>query len=194
MLGLKLATEDKWVSNCVEGNYEEILSDHAWCEQKAASNAITIIVKYPEHSELVTAMTELVREEMEHFNRVHTIIIRRGYKLGHEGKDEYVGELMNFVRKGEGRDILLLDRLLFAAMIEARSCERFKVLSEQVADKELSEFYAELMASEARHYTMFIRMAKKYTAAAIVDKRWEEWLVYEAGVVKGYGKNAKMHG
>ena len=194
MLGLKAETDSKWVKNCVEGNYGAILSDHAWCEQKAASNAITLIVKFPERSELVTAMSDLVREEMDHFNRVHEIILKRGYSLNQEDKDEYAGTLMKFVRKDRGKDIQLLDRLLFAAMIEARSCERFKLLSETVRDEELRIFYRELMTSEARHYTMFIKLAKKFCDGATVDSRWEEWLNYEADLISELGKEAKMHG
>jgi len=194
ILKLKLPTDPQWVKNIVESNIEEILTDHAFCEQKAASNAITLIVQNPNLSDLVQEMAELVREEMDHFRRVHQIILQRGFVLGRERKDNYVNELAKFVIKGGGREAQLLDRLLFSAMIEARSCERFKVLSENINDNQLSEFYHELMISEAGHYTLFIKLAKKYTAGIDVDKRWNEMLDFEASVIKNYGKTEKIHG
>ncbi|NCD70319.1 tRNA 2-methylthio-N6-isopentenyl adenosine(37) hydroxylase MiaE [Mucilaginibacter sp. R11] len=194
MLKLQLPTDPLWVKNVVESNIEEILTDHAYCEQKAASNAITIIVQNPDLSDLVQEMADLVREEMDHFKRVHDIIIKRGYTMGRERKDNYVNELFKFLTKGGGRSIQRVDRLLFSAMIEARSCERFKVLSENIGDPELSEFYRELMISEAGHYTMFLKFAKKYADGIDVDKRWEDFLVYEAEVIKNYGKAETIHG
>lgn len=197
ILKLKLPTDPLWVKNVVESNIEEILTDHAYCEQKAASNAITLIIQNPNVSELVQEMAILVKEEMDHFKRVHDIILQRGYVLGKERKDNYVNELIKFVKKGggEGQRIEnMVDRLLLAAMIEARSCERFKVLSEYVDDKELSEFYHELMISEATHYTLFIGLARKYAAGIDVDKRWQEWLDYEGEVIKNYGRNETIHG
>ena len=194
MLGLKLATDPRWVKNAVEQNVEEILTDHAYCEQKAASHAISLIVHYPEYPELVDTMTDLSMEEMSHFKMVHEMIQKRGFKLGRERKDAYVGDLMKFVRKGPDKETRLLDRLLFAAMIEARSCERFKVLSDNIEDQELAQFYFDLMASEARHYTTFLRLAKKYVDPAKVDARWEEWLTYEAEVISQYGNEEKIHG
>lgn len=194
ILKLKLPTDPQWVKNVVESNIEEILTDHAFCEQKAASNAITLIVQNPNLSDLVQEMAELVREEMDHFKRVHDIILQRGYVLGRERKDNYVNELAKFVIKGGGREAQLIDRLLFSAMIEARSCERFKVLSENINDPQLSGFYHELMISEAGHYAMFIKLAKKYAETIDVDKRWEELLNYEAQVIQNYGKNETIHG
>ncbi|HEY0666937.1 MAG TPA: tRNA-(ms[2]io[6]A)-hydroxylase [Sphingobacteriaceae bacterium] len=197
ILKLKLPTDPLWVKNVVESNIEEILTDHAYCEQKAASNAITLIIQNPNVSELVQEMAILVKEEMDHFKRVHDIILQRGYVLGKERKDNYVNELIKFVKKGggEGQRIEnMVDRLLLAAMIEARSCERFKVLSEYVDDKELSEFYHELMISEATHYTLFIGLARKYAAGIDVDTRWQEWLDYEGEVIKSYGRNETIHG
>jgi tRNA-(ms[2]io[6]A)-hydroxylase len=178
----------------VESNIEEILTDHAFCEQKAASNAITLIVQNPNLSDLVQEMTALVQEEMDHFKRVHDIILERGYVLGRERKDNYVNELRKFIIIGGGRTVQLIDRLLFSAMIEARSCERFKVMSEHINDKQLSEFYHELMISEAAHYSMFIRLAKKYCENVDVDKRWKEFLNYEAQVIQNYGKAETIHG
>lgn len=194
MLGLKLKTDPVWVKHAVEGNIGEILTDHAYCEQKAASHAISLIVAFPEYPELVETMTDLCREEMAHFGMVHDLIQKRGFELGRERKDDYVNQLMKFVRKGQGRDILLMDRLLFAAMIEARSCERFKVLSDHIDDEELAHFYRGLMASEARHYTTFLRLARQYLDPAAVDARWEEWLVFEGDLITRYGKDERIHG
>lgn len=178
----------------MESNIEEILTDHAFCEQKAASNAITLIVQNPELSDLVQEMAALVQEEMDHFKRVHDIILERGYTLGRERKDDYVNELLKFLKKGGARREQLVDRLLFAAMIEARSCERFKVLSENINDKQLSDFYYELMVSEATHYTTFIRLARKYADGIDVDTRWNNFLAYEAIVIQNYGKKETIHG
>jgi tRNA 2-(methylsulfanyl)-N6-isopentenyladenosine37 hydroxylase len=194
MLKLKLPTDPLWVKNVVEKNIEEILTDHAWCEQKAATNAISIIVKYPEYTDLVSEMISLSIEELSHFRMVHEKIVTRGWVLGRERKDDYAGRLYEFMKKGGSRNEALIDRLLFAAMIEARSCERFKVLSENIGDKELAEFYHELMISEATHYTMFISYARKYANGTDVEKRWSEWLAYEAVVIKDYGVSGKVHG
>jgi tRNA 2-(methylsulfanyl)-N6-isopentenyladenosine37 hydroxylase len=194
ILKLQLPTDPTWVTNVVESNIEEILTDHAFCEQKAASNAITLIVQNPNLSDLVQEMIALAQEEMEHFKRVHNIIIARGYVLGRERKDDYVNELVKFMKRGGSRTEQLVDRLLFAAMIEARSCERFKVLSENINDAELAGFYHELMVSEATHYATFIRLAKKYANGIDVDKRWKEYLDHEASVIKSYGKQERIHG
>jgi len=193
MLGLKLPTDPRWV-NIVESNIEEILTDHAWCEQKAASNAIALIAHNSEHVDLVTELMIIAQEELEHFQQVHDIIKQRGLILGRERKDSYVNELFKFMRKGEGRKQSLVDRLLFSAMIEARSCERFRVLSENIDDKELADFYHELMVSEAGHYTAFLKFAKKYGEGIDVDKRWKEWLDYEGSIITKYGKEETVHG
>ncbi|MGE0636911.1 MAG: tRNA-(ms[2]io[6]A)-hydroxylase [Bacteroidia bacterium] len=193
MLGLKLPTDPRWV-NIVETNIDEILTDHAFCEQKAATNAISLIVFAPEYPDLVEQMIALAQEELDHFNQVHELIKKRGNVLGRERRDEYVNELYLFVRKGHKREIVLVDRLLFSAMIEARSCERFRVLSENIQDKELSAFYRDLMVSEANHYTTFIKLAKKYAKGEDVDKRWKEFLEYEATVIAKYGKKETIHG
>jgi len=193
MLGLKLATDPRW-ANIANGNLEEILTDHAFCEQKAASNAISMIVTFGDYSDLVEAMIELAQEEMQHFQMVHKKILDRGWVLGKERKDDYVNELYKFVRKGHKRNILLIDRLLFGAMIEARSCERFKILSENIADKELAEFYHELMISEANHYTLFLGFARKYSDGIDVDERWQEFLNYEASIMANYSKKESVHG
>lgn len=194
ILKLQLPTDPLWVKNVVESNIEELLTDHAFCEQKAASNAITLIVQNPNLSDLVQEMALLVQEEMDHFKRVHDIILERGFVLGRERKDDYVNELRKFMIVGGSRADQLVDRLLFSAMIEARSCERFKVLSENINDEQLSAFYHELMISEATHYAMFIKLAKKYAGRIDVDKRWAAFLAYEAEVVKNYGKAETIHG
>lgn len=195
MLRLKLPTDPRW-ANIAEERISEILTDHAFCEQKAASTAISLIVQYPEYDELVSEMTALAQEEMEHFKRVHDIILKRGESLGRDRKDAYVNELAGFMNKSGNRVQQLVERLLFAAMIEARSCERFRVLSEHISDKELAAFYRELMVSEAGHYTMFLRLARKYgkTEGIDVDSRWEEFLKYEAEVISRYGTKEHIHG
>jgi len=194
MLKLKLATDSAWVRNVVEKNIPEILTDHAWCEQKAASNAISIVVRYPKHVDLVQEMIRLSQEELSHFQMVHDLIVKRGFQLGHERKDHYVNLLYGFMRKGGTPAENLVDRLLFAAMVEARSCERFKVLSENIDDSELASFYHELMVSEANHYTLFIGFARKYAEGLDVDARWQEWLDYEGEIIRGFGKSETVHG
>ena len=193
MLGLKLPTDPRWV-NIIEKNIEEILTDHAYCEQKATTNAINLIVHFPECTELVNAMLDLAKEELEHFQLVHEKIKERGFVLGKERRDEYVFEINNFIRKGYQRHFVLVDKLLFSALVEARSCERFKVLSENIADEDLKKFYRELMISEANHYTQFIRLAKLYANGIDVDKRWEEFLDYEKGIIQKYGNKETIHG
>ncbi len=193
MLGLKLATDPRW-AQLVETNIEEILTDHAWCEQKAATNAITIISLNSEHVDLVTALLKLAQEELTHFQMVHDIIKKRGYTLGRERKDSYVNELFRVRMKGGSRQQSLVNRLLFSAMIEARSCERFKVLSENIKDEELAKFYRELMISEADHYTTFLGFARKYGAGLDVDRQWKELLLEEAKIIQNYGKSEAIHG
>ena len=195
VLRLKLPTDPRWV-NIVDKNIEEILTDHAWCEQKAASNAITIITINSEYPDLVSDMLALAKEEIEHFQMVHDIIKKRGLTLGRERKDEYVGELVQYMKKSNtgSRVSGFVERLLFSAMIEARSCERFKVLSENMKDAELANFYRDLMESEAAHYTTFITYARKYGHGIDVEKRWREWIEFEASVIANYGKRETIHG
>ncbi len=191
-----MATDPRWV-NIVEKNLEEILIDHAFCEQKAASNAISIIVQYPQYPDLVETMVEICQEEMEHFKMVHDRILERDFKLGFERKDPYVNDLSSYLKKHQNdgsREGHFVNQMLFAAMIEARSCERFKILSEQLNDEELKSFYRMLMESEARHYVTFLTFAKKYGGTIDVDKKWEEFLTYEAELLKKYGKSETMHG
>lgn len=193
MLGLKLPTDPRWV-NIVEKNIGEILTDHAYCEQKAASTAISLIVTHPEYSELVTAMTALAKEEISHFKMVHDRILARGYTLGRDRRDDYVVKLMTFFPKGGSRVTNLVHRLLYAALIEARSCERFRLLSENLEDKELADFYRSLMVSEANHYTMFLNFARKYGDRKEVDKKWQDLLEFEAEIMRDLGKSETMHG
>ncbi len=193
MLGLKLPTDPRWV-NIVEKNIDEILTDHAYCEQKAASTAISLIVSFPEYTELTQEMIALSREEMGHFKMVHDRIIARGKTLGRDRKDEYVIALLKFFPKGGNRTTQLVHRLLYAALIEARSCERFRLLSEQLQDKELAEFYHKLMVSEAGHYTMFLNFARKYGDRQEVDKKWDQLLTYEASIMEDLGNKETVHG
>ncbi|HQW23651.1 MAG TPA: tRNA-(ms[2]io[6]A)-hydroxylase [Bacteroidia bacterium] len=193
MLGLKLPTDPRWV-NIVETNISEILTDHAYCEQKAATNAINIVIQFPEYPDMVDALLELAREELQHFQQVHKKIVERGYTLGKERRDEYVFELNNFIRKGFTKNIVLVDKLLFSALVEARSCERFKVLSDNINDPDLKQFYRDLMVSEANHYTLFLGFAKKYADGVDVDQRWKEYLDYEAEIISKYGKRETIHG
>lgn len=193
MLGLKLPTDPRWV-NIVEKNIEEILTDHAYCEQKATSTAISLIVSFPEYTELVQEMTALVKEEISHFKMVHDKIIDRGWTLGRDRKDDYVIALLKFFPKGGSRTDQLVHRLLYAALIEARSCERFRLLSEELKDKELAEFYRRLMVSEANHYTMFLGFARQYGDREMVDKKWQDLLDYEANIMKDLGKKETIHG
>jgi len=193
MLGLKLPTDPRWV-NIVEKNIEEILTDHAYCEQKAASTAISLIVGFPEYTELVQEMIDLVEEEMSHFKMVHDLILERGWTLGRDRKDEYVLALLKFFQKGGSRTTQLVHRLLYAALIEARSCERFRLLSEELEDKKLAKFYRKLMISEANHYTMFLNFARQYGDRKEVDQKWQQLLEYEADIIKDLGKKETVHG
>ncbi len=193
MLGLKLPTDPRWV-NIVEKNIDDILIDHAYCEQKAASTAISLIIGFPEYTELVQEMISLSREEMAHFKMVHDRILARGKTLGRDRKDAYVIALLKFFPKGGSRTTQLVHRLLYAALIEARSCERFRLLSEQLKDKELANFYKTLMISEAGHYTLFLKFARQYGNRAEVDKKWHDLLEFEADIMKDLGKDLTIHG
>ena len=194
MLGLKLPTDPRWV-DIVSKNVEEILTDHAYCEQKAASSAISLIVGFPEKTALVQAMIALAEEEISHFKLVHNLIVERGMVLGRERKDEYVLALMKFFPKGVSRDTHLVHKLLIAALIEARSCERFRLLSEQLEDKKLARFYRKLMISEANHYTTFLGFARQYgESREAVDAKWNALLAYEAELMQSLGKKETIHG
>ena len=193
MLGLKLPTDPRWV-NIAEKNIDEILIDHAHCELKAASTANSLIMSFPEYPNLVTEMVSLVKEEMSHFKLVHEKLIARNIKFGQDRKDLYVNKLLKFFPKGGSRTTQLVHRLLYAALIEARSCERFRLLSEGIKDQELAKFYRDLMVSEANHYVLFLNFARTFGERKEVDKKWNELLEFEAEIMKDLGTTETIHG
>lgn len=183
ILGLHLPTDPRWI-NLAEMQLEEILTDHAFCEQKAATTCITLIQKNSEKEHLVEALSPIVTEEWGHFRQVLAEIKKRGLKLGLQRKDVYVNGLLPFVIKGGSRDQHFLDQMLIMALIEARSCERFKRLSEGLDDEYMRKFYRRFMESEAGHYTLFINLAEYYLPKDVVRKRWQEWLAFEKELMK----------
>lgn len=183
MLGLKLATDPRWV-NIAEKSIHEILVDHAFCEQKAATQCISLIVRFSDYPKIVERVAPIVSEEWGHFRKVLKELKKRGLELGKSRKDEYVLELIKFVKKGGPKEDHLLEQLLICGLIEARSCERFRLLSLYCQDEELKEFYYEFMVSEAGHYTLFLELARTYFPEDIVKQRWKEWLEYEASVME----------
>jgi tRNA-(ms[2]io[6]A)-hydroxylase len=192
-LGLELPTDPRWV-NIAEKNIRAILVDHAWCEQKAASSCISLIVLYPDRDKLVEVLTPVVAEEWSHFERVMQELRKRGYGLERPRKDEYVEKLFQVSRKGGNREQQLLEKLLMNALIEARSCERFKLLWKNISDPELSEFYYELMVSEAGHYRNFLELAKVYLPEEEVMQRWRELLQEEALIMQQLDvRDDRMH-
>jgi tRNA-(ms[2]io[6]A)-hydroxylase len=193
MLGLQFDTATSW-ADIAKVNLEQILTDHAFLEQKAASNAVSIIINYSEETELVKEMSNIAIEEMQHFKMVHLLMVKRGMVLGREQKNDYAIKLQKFFNKTQDRTNALVQRLLVAALIEARSCERFKVFSENMEDEELSKFYKNLMISEANHYTTFIKFAREYQDRTIVDEKWNALLAFEAEMMLERGNVAKIHG
>ena len=183
LLGLTMATDPRWV-NIAERNLEEILTDHAYCEQKAASSCISLIIQYPEKEELVKALAPVVAEEWAHFERVLEKLNERGWSLGFPRNDEYVAKVNKLIKKGGSRDQQLAERLLINALIEARSCERFRLLWKGLEDETLSKFYYELMVSEAGHYKNFLMLARLYQPEEIVTRRWNEILQGEAIIMQ----------
>lgn len=183
MLGLKLATDPVWV-NIAEKTIDEILTDHAYCEQKAASTCISLIIQYPEKEALVEELTPIVAEEWGHFRKVLREMKNRGYTFGRNRSDDYVTQLMKFQRKGGKEEDRLLDKLLISAMIEARSCERFRLLSLHIQEEDLKKFYYEFMVSEAGHYRTFLDLARLYTDEEKVKSRWKEMIDFEAEIMK----------
>ncbi len=183
MLGLKLPTDPRWV-NLAEKDLGEILTDHAYCEQKAATSCITLIQAFPEKSEMVKKLAPIVTEEWGHFRMVLLEMEKRDIKLGRQRKDEYVNELLRFEKKGGSREDRLLEKLLICALIEARSCERFRLLSLHIAAEELREFYHKFMVSEAGHYRLFLDLARLYFDEERVRQRWQEYLDCEAEIMK----------
>jgi tRNA 2-(methylsulfanyl)-N6-isopentenyladenosine37 hydroxylase len=192
MLGLKLPTDPRWV-NIAEKNIEDILVDHAYCEQKAASTGISLIIQFPERERLVETIMPIVAEEWTHFRMVIKELQKRGFKLGKKRIDRYVVELFKLERKGDKIERQLMDKLLISALIEARSCERFKILSENISDPELRLFYHELMISEAAHYVTFVDLAKEYMPEDEVKQRLDEMLIAEAEIIRGLDPRAIMH-
>lgn len=182
MLGLKLATDPRWV-NIAEKTIEDILTDHAFCEQKAASSGISLIVNFADKQDIVDSVTPLVAEEWGHFRKVIKELNKRGLSLGKKRKDEYVLKIKGLMQKGGNREMLLVEQLLIFALIEARSCERFRLLSLHINDPELKDFYHEFMVSEAGHYRMFIDLAKKYMPEDHVKRRWNEIVEGEAKIL-----------
>lgn len=183
ILGLQLPTDPRWV-NLAEISLGEILTDHAWCEQKAANTCISLIQRYSDREKLVEELSPIVTEEWGHFRLVLAEIQKRNLKLGKQRKDEYVNKLLEFQRKGGAVEDRLLDQLLTMALIEARSCERFKRLSEGLNDPYMKKFYRRFMESEAGHYTLFIELAETYIDKDQVRRRWKEWLDYEASIIQ----------
>src|SRR6476620_6678440 len=184
ILGLQLPTDPRWV-NLAEKSIADVLSDHAYCEQKAAVSCISLIQRYSSKEELVNALAPIVTEEWGHFRLVLAELKKRGWSLGKQRRDDYVNALIQFCQKGGSEEGRFLDQLLMMAMIEARSCERFKRLSEGLEDAYLRKFYRRFMESEAGHYTLFIELAETYIDKEKVRKRWQEWLEYEAKLISG---------
>ena len=193
MLGLQFETSTSW-AEIAEDNLEQILTYHAFAEQKASANAISIIINYSEETDLVKDMSDIAIEELEHFRMVHQLMIKRGFVLGREQHNDYAKSLQKFFPKTKDRQTALINRLLVAALIEARSCERFKVFSENMQDEELSKFYKDLMVSEANHYTLFLGYARKYMDRKTVDEKWKSLLAFEAEMMKSRGTKATVHG
>lgn len=183
ILGLRLVTDPRWV-DLASISLEDILTDHAYCEQKAANSCISLIQKYSDKDELVDELSPIVTEEWGHFRQVLAELRKRNLHLGKQRKDEYVNKLLAFQKKGGSPSERFLDQLLTMALIEARSCERFKRLSEGMEDAYFRNFYRRFMESEAGHYTLFITLAEKYLPKETVRARWHEWLTYEAEVMK----------
>lgn len=193
MLGLKLATDPIWV-NLAEKSIEAVLTDHAYCEQKAASSCIALIQTYPDKTYLLDRLTPVVQEEWTHFRLVLEELKKRGLSLGFQRRDEYANRLKQFEVKGGSAESRLLDKLLVAALIEARSCERFRLLSLEISDDELKHFYHKLMIAEANHYRMFIDIAEHYFEKAKVRQRWQEWLDHETAVMQDLAlRGDRMH-
>ncbi|HEY0272551.1 MAG TPA: tRNA-(ms[2]io[6]A)-hydroxylase [Chitinophaga sp.] len=182
ILGLKLPSDPRWV-NLASISLEEVLTDHAFCEQKAATSCISLIQRYPEKERLVQELCPIVTEEWGHFRQVYAEMRKRGFTLGRQRRDMYVNALQEHQVKGGHPDEVLLDRLLIFALIEARSCERFRLLSEGLEDEYLREFYRKFMVSEAGHYRLFIDLANEYLPEEKVRVRWQEWLQLEAGIM-----------
>ena len=205
MLCLKVPTDAAWAAAAMR-DVDAVLVDHAHCEMKAASNALSLATRHPSDAELVTALTDLAREEIEHFQRVFAMLVERRITLGPPPVDTYAAELRKAAKAlplegaGAGR---LVDRLLVGALIEARSCERFKLLGDATADDPAREgehaLWTELLAAEARHYRTFVDLAER-AAGGPVDARLDRLAAAEAEIVQtlaqkaGEGSRATIHG
>lgn len=193
VLGIQLPTDPRWV-NMAEMSLQDILTDHAYCEQKATTSCITLIQRYSDKELLVEKVSPIVSEEWSHFRLVLKELEKRGLKLGHQRRDEYVNGLLKFIRKGVTPDELFLDRILICAMIEARSCERFRLLSLNIKEEALRNFYHKFMVSEAGHYRLFLDLAEHYLGKEVAQARWKAWLEFEAVLVQGLKPRAdRMH-
>ena len=193
MLGLQFETGTSW-AEIAKNDLRQILTDHAYAEQKASANATSLIINYSEETELVQEMALIAIEELEHFKMVHDMMVKRGMTLGRAQKNDYAIYVQGYFPKTKDRDESLIQRLLVAALIEARSCERFKVFADNMEDEELSKFYLELMVSEANHYVAFLNFARKYQDRKIVDEKWKGLVAYEGEFMKSRGIKAKVHG
>ncbi len=182
VLGLQLPTDPRWV-DLAHISLEDILTDHAYCEQKAATSCISLIQAYPEKYELVRELAPIVAEEWAHFRTVLEELDKRNLTLGRQRKDEYVNKLLQFEQKTGDREARLIEKLLICALIEARSCERFRQLSLFIPDPKLQKFYHGFMVAEAGHYRLFIQLAKTYADESLVEARWREYLAYEAEII-----------
>ena len=193
MLGLKFETATSWVEVASAG-LEQVLTDHAFAEQKAASNAVSIIINYSEETELVQAMSDIAIEEMEHFKMVHEFMVKKGMTLGRDQSNDYARHLQSYFPKTSDRQLALIHRLLIAALIEARSCERFTLLADALPDSPERSLIRELIPSEARHFSMFMNLAREYDDADAVEARFEEYAVAEAEIVRALPDEARVHG
>ncbi|HTE30731.1 MAG TPA: tRNA-(ms[2]io[6]A)-hydroxylase [Chryseolinea sp.] len=192
-LGLELPSDPRWVDDALH-NIRDILVDHAYCEQKAASSCISLIVQYPERGKLVEVLTPIVAEEWEHFASVIRELNKRGMSLGPPRRDVYVEALSKILRRGGSRDQSLVEKLLMSALVEARSCERFRLLWKHIPDRDLADFYHDLMVSEAGHYKTFLHLAKEYLPSEVVMARWREWLTAEADIMANLSvRGDRMH-
>lgn len=193
MLGLKLPTDPRWV-NLAEMSLEDILTDHAYCEQKAATSCISLIQAFPDKIDMVRELAPIVTEEWGHFRLVLHELEKRNLELGRQRRDEYVNALLEFQKKDGSREDRLVEKLLVCALIEARSCERFRLLSVNIADDDLKAFYHKFMVAEAGHYRLFIDLARQYGDVDKVNARWKEYLEHEAEIMNGLElRGDRMH-
>lgn len=190
MFCLQVATDPRWLA-LVREHVDALLADHAYCEKKACATAMSLIGKYPDDHHLVPRMLKLAQEELEHFERLYTVLMARGVKLGYVDRDPYVGELLPLGRK-EGLPALI-DRLLISSLIEARSAERFFLLADGLDDPDLRALYKDLATTESRHHTVFVQLAGHYAPIAEVRDRLAELAREEAAIIARLPIVARMH-